>query len=122
MATAKFLTEEERRFAVDRLRTKSPATYVESIPDDQEKAGDVKIENNPIKTLEVVQDEEEQFEWREIIRGLTSIQAWITGIAYLGLVVCLYSFSLFLPTIITGLGFSGTQAQLHTGSSILGPA
>jgi len=109
-----FLTEEEKQFAVDRLRIKYSTAYAENIPNDQEETGDTKSENNPNTTVEVVQDEEEQFEWREIIRGLTSIQAWITGIAYLGLVVCLYSFSLFLPTIIAGLGFSGTQAQLHT--------
>lgn len=75
----------------------------------------MKIENKNITNLEVVREEEEQFEWSEIIRGLTSIQAWITGIAYLGMIVCLYSFSLFLPTIINGLGFTGTEAQLHTG-------
>jgi hypothetical protein len=34
--------------------------------------------------------------------------------AYLGIIVALYSFSLFLPTIVAGLGFSGEQAQLHT--------
>lgn len=28
--------------------------------------------------------------------------------------VSLYSFSLFLPTIVAGLGFTGKAAQLHT--------
>lgn len=39
---------------------------------------------------------------------------WLTGFAYTGLVVSLYSFSLFLPTIVTGLGYSGEHAQLQT--------
>jgi MFS family permease len=35
-------------------------------------------------------------------------------LAYLSLIVGLYSYSLFLPTIIAGLGYTGTNAQLHT--------
>jgi len=38
----------------------------------------------------------------------------VTGVAYGGLIVSLYSFSLFLPTIVAGLGFTGKAAQLHT--------
>jgi hypothetical protein len=30
---------------------------------------------------------DEKFEWREVIRGLTDVEAWVTGIAYLGLIV-----------------------------------
>jgi MFS transporter, ACS family, DAL5 transporter family protein len=64
--------------------------------------------------------------------GLTDIQTWLTGLAYASLIVSLYSYSLFLyapsnslshsthvyprPTIVSGLGFSGGQAQLHTGT------
>jgi MFS family permease len=57
---------------------------------------------------------DERFEWREVVRGITEIQVWLTGIAYFGLIVSLYSYSLFLPTIVSGLGYSGSQAQLHT--------
>jgi len=57
---------------------------------------------------------EEGFEWRELIRGkilsiaelsrypyitfpgVTEIQVWLTGFAYFGLIVSLYSYSLFL--------------------------
>ena len=64
--------------------------------------------------------------------GLTDVQVWLTGVAYAGLIVSLYSYSLFLyvfganenvrgtdislhrPTIVTGLGYSGGAAQLHT--------
>uniref|UniRef100_A0A0W0G555 Major facilitator superfamily (MFS) profile domain-containing protein n=1 Tax=Moniliophthora roreri TaxID=221103 RepID=A0A0W0G555_MONRR len=46
--------------------------------------------------------------------SLRDIQTWLTGIATLALIVTLYSYALFLPTIITGLGYSGQQAQLRT--------
>ncbi|KAG6899517.1 hypothetical protein C0993_009573 [Termitomyces sp. T159_Od127] len=56
----------------------------------------------------------EPLETIEVVRGLTDIQTWLTGVAYLGLLVSLYSYSLFLPTIVSGLGYSGGAAQLHT--------
>ncbi len=60
--------------------------------------------------------EEEQFEWREIRRGLTEPQAWFTCIAYLLICNCLYSFSLFLPTILRGIypTITTTRLQLLT--------
>jgi hypothetical protein len=73
------------------------------------------FEKNDKQELRIVYQEDEKFEWREVIRGLTDVQAWLTGLGYLGLIVCLYSFSLFLPTIVAGLGYTGTTAQLHTG-------
>lgn len=112
---------------------------------DPEKEGtDVKIEAAS-ETAVIVHFEEEKFEWREVVRGLTDVQVWLTGFAYMGILVPLYSFSLFLcvcslsgcvparpklsctnvlyfsaliirrPTIVAGLGYSGGQAQLHTG-------
>jgi len=64
----------------------------------------------------------EEFEWGEVIRGLVDIQAWLTGFAYLGLLVSLYSYSLFLPTIVSGLGYAGGFAQLHTAIALNGEA
>jgi len=64
--------------------------------------------------LPVVNPDDEQFEWGEVIRGCLDIQVWLTGFGYFGFIVSLYSFSLFLPTIVTGLGFSGEIAQLRT--------
>ena len=60
--------------------------------------------------------EEEQFEWREVRRGLLEPQAWFTGIAYLLMCNCLYSFSLFLPTILRGIypSITNTRLQLLT--------
>ncbi|PPQ69879.1 hypothetical protein CVT24_003214 [Panaeolus cyanescens] len=123
LATAKFLTEEERIFAVQRFRldntvtislTSGPETPSKS---DEEKNSEERVEHVDVsQTLEVLRNEtpEERFEWREVVRGITEIQVWLTGIAYFGLIVSLYSYSLFLPTIVAGLGYSGSQAQLHT--------
>jgi hypothetical protein len=65
------------------------------ITEDGEKSVDGNAGNRTLN-VQVVYQEEEKFEWREVVRGLTDFQAWITGFAYLGLIVCLYSFSLFL--------------------------
>ena len=66
-------------------------------------------------TSRLINQEEEVFEWREVVRGkpttrvvikksylhlgLTDIQTWVTGIAYFGLLVSLYSYSLFLSVV-----------------------
>lgn len=120
LSSAKFLTPEERDFAVRRFQSddvtylKGPAT--EAQPDSpMEKESGARVES-PLKSLAVGAEEadEEYFEWREVIRGITDIQTWLTGLAYFAILVSLYSYSLFLPTIMTGLGYSGSAAQLHT--------
>lgn len=102
-----------KNFAVERLRVEFSSTAADkrSLAGDSEKDADLR----KVVKLQAINEEDEEFEWREVIRGLTDLQAWITGIAYLGMIVCLYSFSLFLPTIVSGLGYTGVQAQLHTG-------
>ncbi|KAF8812453.1 MFS general substrate transporter [Phlegmacium glaucopus] len=119
---APFFTEEERAFAVRRFQLDdsrifdpSPETGAQT---SQEKGDDdVYVEHtNYSKSLTIVEkgSEEEKYEWREVVRGIFDIQTWLTGFAYFGLIVSLYSFSLFLPTIVAGLGYKGSQAQLHT--------
>ncbi|KJA24661.1 hypothetical protein HYPSUDRAFT_38748 [Hypholoma sublateritium FD-334 SS-4] len=127
LAAASFFTEEEREFAIARFRldsssvghevdaeTPSPTRTFEDSkePKDQELVENIEADCK----LEVAQNnpEEEQFEWREVIRGITDIQVWFSGLGYFGLLVSLYSYSLFLPTIVAGLGYSGSPAQLHT--------
>jgi hypothetical protein len=58
--------------------------------------------------------EPEAFRWSEVVRGILSPQLWFTGLAYFAICCALYSFSLFLPTIIVSLGYSGSKAQLMT--------
>jgi len=121
IAKARFLSEEEKEFALGRFHQDEAITSLTTaaprpLHSDTEKADAYVTEHNESPTPEVkpVHMMDEHFEWREVIRGLTDFQAWVTGIAYLGLIVSLYSFSLFLPTIVAGLGFTGKSAQLHT--------
>jgi hypothetical protein len=61
---------------------------------------DVQIEavTSPV-TDPAEEDYIEHFEWREVARGLIDIQTWLTAIAYLGLCVSIYSYSLFLYVV-----------------------
>jgi len=116
IGSAKFLTVEEREFALRRFRYDNDTTRKVRLSEASqaitpEKGGP---QGSDINSTDVIDQEDEKFEWREVVRGLTDVQTWLTGIAYLGLIVSLYSYSLFLPTIVSGLGFSGGQAQLHT--------
>jgi MFS family permease len=127
LATAKFLTEEERDFAINRFKldiavsslTSGVTTRAESIDSNAEKFKEgiegVETSNIP-KTIvpQVVSMNQEEFEWGEVKRGFTDPQVWITGWAYMSICVGLYSYSLFLPTIIRGMGQSGADAQLRS--------
>ncbi|KAM5540381.1 hypothetical protein V8D89_005839 [Ganoderma adspersum] len=118
--SAKFFTDEEREFALKRLRTSFGVTasgphsrssqHAMSERVDPEKPCETKLEVHMPET--VVEDE--RFEWGEVLRGVKDPQVWMTAVAYMGIIVSLYSFSLFLPTIVSGLGYAGGQAQLHT--------
>ncbi|KAB5517377.1 putative MFS transporter [Coniochaeta sp. 2T2.1] len=54
----------------------------------------------------------EKFSWSEVGRGVFNIQTWLTASAYFGILSGLYSFGLFLPTIIADLGYTANEAQL----------
>ncbi|TFK34022.1 major facilitator superfamily domain-containing protein [Crucibulum laeve] len=58
--------------------------------------------------------EPSHFEMRFIWEVLREPKSWLQTIIYLGMVMPLYAFSLFLPTIINALGFTASQAQLLT--------
>ncbi|KAH7406837.1 major facilitator superfamily domain-containing protein [Phaeosphaeria sp. MPI-PUGE-AT-0046c] len=57
----------------------------------------------------------EPFSWSEVRRGVFNIQVWLSALAYFAILCCLYSFGLFLPTIINnGFAKNPNQAQLWT--------
>jgi len=124
IASASFFTDHERQFALDRFRaadilaSSAPTPTSQPIAEpsvEAEKTNDLHTENLGTQDIvEAVYQEHEQFEWREVMRGVCDPQVWMTSFSYLGIIVSLYSFSLFLPTIVTGLGYSGEAAQLHT--------
>ncbi|CDO71341.1 hypothetical protein BN946_scf184908.g99 [Trametes cinnabarina] len=125
IASAKFFTEEEREFALHRLRLSfgaamtaplsEPSQGITRVEVDAEKGAEEKVEvQTPATDAVVVYQEDEKFEWGEVVRGIKDPQVWMTSFSYMGIIICLYSFSLFLPTIVSGLGYSGGTAQLHT--------
>lgn len=83
----------ERRFRLSNgpsTRAPAPAPPSETSSDMEKTSSEAHIETRG------VYQEDEQFEWREVFRGLTEIQVWLTALGYLGLIVSLYSYSLFL--------------------------
>ncbi|TBU32911.1 MFS general substrate transporter [Dichomitus squalens] len=119
--SAKFFTDEEREFAMNRLLTSfgvtttaplsEPSQRIIGASGDLAKATQSKLE---VHMVEAIVAEDESFEWGEVLRGVKDPQVWMTALAYMGIIVSLYSFSLFLPTIVAGLGYAGGRAQLHT--------
>ncbi|KAF9254617.1 MFS general substrate transporter [Marasmius fiardii PR-910] len=99
--SASFLSEEEKQYALS-----SVLGVVDDSTDDNEKAAGLN------ETVESLETEGEVFEMREFWRGLFDVQTWLTSLGALACTVTLYSYALFLPTILTGLGYSGKEAQL----------
>ena len=56
----------------------------------------------------------ESFTWSGVLSALKDPKCWLYCLTFHTLSLPLYTLSLFLPTIITGLGFSAAQAQLLT--------
>lgn len=54
----------------------------------------------------------EEYDKRHIFAALKDWKCWLYAVIYMGCLMPLYSFSLFLPTILAGMGYSGTRAQL----------
>ncbi|KAI1824845.1 MFS transporter-like protein [Xylaria intraflava] len=89
-ADAKFISEEDRSLAMLRMRMDSHGATTEE---------DVN---------------EEKFDWHWVRMAFAAPQLWFSSLIWFFLLVPLYSFSLFLPTIISGLGYQSTEAQLFT--------
>lgn len=53
----------------------------------------------------------EDFDKRHIWEALKDWKTYLYMTIYMGCLVPLYAFSLFLPTIVRGMGYAGTRAQ-----------
>lgn len=95
--TAKFLTPEERRFVAFRLR------YDGQLDED---SGRVR--------RRVAQNDDAKFRWEYVRAAFTDWQIWLNILVFWGYACPLYSISLFLPTIVKGLGYRSVDAQLLT--------
>ncbi|KAG5803600.1 hypothetical protein H9Q74_012430 [Fusarium xylarioides] len=88
LTTARYFTPEEREWAVNRLEQDRGTTMTSEL--------------------------DEKFNWGEVRRGVFNLQVWLTSTAYFAILAGLYSFGLFLPTIVNDLHIasSANQAQL----------
>ncbi|KAF5589691.1 major facilitator superfamily transporter [Fusarium pseudocircinatum] len=88
LTTARYFTPEEREWAVKRLEQDRGTTMASEL--------------------------DEKFSWGEVRRGVLNVQVWLTSTAYFAILSGLYSFGLFLPTIVNDLHIasSANQAQL----------
>ncbi|KAE8158269.1 major facilitator superfamily domain-containing protein [Aspergillus tamarii] len=84
--TAKFLTEEERKFVIHMLRTQNTGGTTEAT----------------------------EFRMKYVIDALLDWQIYVSIIVYWGITCPLYGISLFLPSIIKDLGYTSSTAQLLT--------
>ncbi|CEJ82055.1 hypothetical protein VHEMI02146 [[Torrubiella] hemipterigena] len=100
--TAAFLTDEERQFILLRLRLQGQTKLAS---DEEARDGTLAVEAAAY---------EESFSWAYVRQALVDWQIWVSIILYWGVVCPLYGISLFLPTIIKGLGYTSSQAQLLT--------
>jgi len=66
--------------------------------------------------VEEANEANEPFQWSEIRRGIFNLQVWLSASAYFAILSGIYSFGLFLPTIVNNLKFAHdpNQAQLWT--------
>ncbi|KAI8635436.1 MFS general substrate transporter [Xylariaceae sp. FL1651] len=91
--TATFLTEEERAFVIFRLKYQGHIDATD-------------------ECVQVAQAEE--FDWKYVKAAFKDWQIWVNIFVYWGIVCPLYGVALFLPTIIKGLGYTSSTAQLLT--------
>ncbi|KAK0638538.1 major facilitator superfamily domain-containing protein [Cercophora newfieldiana] len=82
--TAEFLTPKERKFIHTRLSSDSDATH------------------------------DERFSWTNVLKAAKDPKCWLYGFGFHTTSLPLYTFSLFLPTIINALGYSPAISQLLT--------
>ncbi|KXX82963.1 High-affinity nicotinic acid transporter [Madurella mycetomatis] len=88
-ALATFLTAEEKEWALRRMQKDASGSTT------------VDVDN-------------EKFDWGWVMMALKAPQMYLCAAIWFFLLISLYSFSLFLPSIISGMGYTSTIAQLLT--------
>ncbi|KAK5655658.1 hypothetical protein OQA88_5591 [Cercophora sp. LCS_1] len=82
--TAEFLSDKERKYIHARLASDSDATH------------------------------DERFNWANVMKAIRDPKCWLYGLGFHTTSLPLYTFSLFLPTIINALGYPPAISQLLT--------
>ncbi|KAF2653746.1 MFS general substrate transporter [Lophiostoma macrostomum CBS 122681] len=88
-SSIKFLTEEEKYACITRMRLDAHGA-TESVVD------------------------EEKFSWYWVKRALLNVNTVVLSFNFFAIITPIYSYSLFLPTIIKSLGYTSVKAQLLT--------
>lgn len=57
---------------------------------------------------------DEKFEWFQVKLALKDIKTWVSAVALFGIDLTTFGLTVFLPIIITSLGFTNVRAQLMT--------
>ncbi|KAL4900423.1 hypothetical protein BDW74DRAFT_188271 [Aspergillus multicolor] len=94
--TAKFLTDEERKYVIHALRTQTQTSTV-----------------HEVHYGEAVQ-EQAKFRMKYVLDALSDWQIYVGLFMYWGITCPLYGISFFLPSIIRDLGYTSSTAQLLT--------
>jgi MFS family permease len=58
--------------------------------------------------------DEEKFSWYSVRRGILNVNTIVLSLNFFAIITPIYSYSLFLPTIIRSLGYTQVKAQLFT--------
>jgi hypothetical protein len=58
--------------------------------------------------------DEERFDWYWVRRALLNVNTIVLSVVFFAIITPIYSFSLFLPTIIRSMGYGRVTAQLFT--------
>ena len=93
---AQFLSPEDRLAAVARMKLDGHGSTVD---------GDVSHES---------------FSWRWVRMALFNVNTIVLSLNFFAIITPIYSYSLFLPTIIKGLGYTAIKAQLLTVPPYIG--
>ncbi|KAM3507051.1 hypothetical protein MY10362_001978 [Beauveria mimosiformis] len=91
---APFLSTQEQQWAIDRLEQDESSRFSRAL------------------------EREEPFQWSKVLRGIFNVQIWLNSTSYFAIISGLYSFGLFLPTIVKEIGIAGDANQLQLWSVI----
>ncbi|KAF2112012.1 major facilitator superfamily domain-containing protein [Lophiotrema nucula] len=86
----KFMTEEEKAACIARMRLDAHGSSADETVD------------------------QEKFNWYWVRRALLNVNTIVLSLNFFAIITPIYSFSLFLPTIIRSLGYTAVKAQLLT--------
>lgn len=59
-------------------------------------------------------DPDEKFEWFQVWQAVKDVKTWASAVALFGIDLTTFGLTVFLPIIITSMGFTNVRAQLMT--------